>query len=50
VHDELAFSVKDADEAKRLSDIMINALELVVPNKCDVEIGPNWGEYVEITE
>ena len=50
VHDELAFSVKDADEAKKLSDIMINALKLVVPNKCDVEIGPNWGEYVEITE
>ena len=50
VHDELAFSVKDAEEAKKLALIMTEAEKLVVPNKCDIEIGPNWGEYVEILD
>jgi DNA polymerase I-like protein with 3'-5' exonuclease and polymerase domains len=50
VHDELAFSVKDVEEARNLSKIMTNAVELVVPSKCDIEMGENWGEFVEITE
>jgi len=50
VHDELAFSVKDKEEAQGLSKIMTSAVELVVPSKCDIEMGPNWGEFVEITE
>ena len=50
VHDELAFSVTDAAEAKSLSNIMTKAVELVVPSKCDIEMGENWGEYVEIAE
>lgn len=48
VHDELAFSVKELDEAKNIQDIMINSLPLVIPNRCDIDIGPNWGETKEI--
>ena len=48
VHDELAFSVDTLEEAKKLEEIMINAIELVVPSKCDIELGPSWGEAKEI--
>jgi DNA polymerase I-like protein with 3'-5' exonuclease and polymerase domains len=44
VHDELAFSVKDREEAVGISNIMNQALPLVVPSKCDVEIGDSWGD------
>ena len=48
VHDELAFSVKDVEEAKKIRTLMEEALPLCIPNKCDIEIGPNWGDSVEI--
>ena len=48
VHDELAFSVDTLEEAKKLEEIMINAIELMVPSKCDIELGPSWGEAKEI--
>jgi DNA polymerase I-like protein with 3'-5' exonuclease and polymerase domains len=48
VHDELVFSLKNIAEAEELREIMINAMPLEVPNVCDIEIGPNWGEVVEI--
>jgi len=48
VHDELAFSVKDAEEAKAIRKIMEDALPLCVPNQCDIDLGPNWGDAVEI--
>ena len=48
VHDELIYSVKDLALAKELREIMVKALPLEVPNVCDIEIGPNWGEAVEI--
>tara|TARA_Y100000401_G_scaffold28250_1_gene20455 strand:- start:722 stop:2620 length:1899 start_codon:yes stop_codon:yes gene_type:complete len=48
VHDELAFSVKDVEEAKKIRTLMEEALPLCIPNKCDIEIGPNWGDAVEI--
>ena len=44
IHDEIAMSVKDRAEAESISEIMQNALPLSVPNLCDVEVGPNWGE------
>ena len=44
VHDEIAMSVKSVDEAKEVAYIMENAVELKVPSKCDIEIGPSWGE------
>ena len=48
VHDELAFSVDSLEEAKMLRELMINAVELVVPSKCDIEMGPSWGEAKEV--
>ena len=48
VHDELAFSVRDTDHARKLRDMMESAVPLQVPNKCDVEIGPSWGECEEV--
>jgi len=43
VHDELAFSVKNEEEAKELAETMCNAIQLKVPMKTDIEIGPSWG-------
>ena len=48
MHDELAFSVDTLEEAKLLEKLMIDAIQLVVPNKCDIELGPSWGEAKEI--
>lgn len=48
VHDELAFSVNSLDKAKEIRQIMINSLPLVIPNKCDIDIGPSWGETKEV--
>jgi len=50
IHDELAFSVEDEAHAKRLAETMVNAVPLVVPNRCDIEIGPTWGDCVEIQQ
>ena len=44
VHDELALSVKNREEALAAADIMANAVRLEVPSRCDVEVGPSWGE------
>jgi DNA polymerase-1 len=48
VHDELDFSVpygKIGDEALgEIRNTMENAVELRVPLRVDMEIGPNWGE------
>jgi DNA polymerase I-like protein with 3'-5' exonuclease and polymerase domains len=44
VHDELALSVKNWEEAQAAAEIMANAVNLMVPSRCDVEIGPSWGE------
>jgi len=48
VHDELAFSVKDEAEARELAQIMEEAVPLSVPNKCDIELGPTWGDAKEL--
>ena len=44
IHDEIAMSVKNKEQAKYIADIMTKAVPLQVPNKCDIEIGPSWGE------
>ena len=44
IHDEIAMSVKDVDEAQEIARIMENVLPLEVPSKCDIEMGPSWGE------
>ncbi len=43
VHDEIAFSVKNRDEAERAAEIMRNSTPLELPSKVDVEIGKSWG-------
>ena len=44
IHDELAMSVKNIEEAQEIAKVMEDAVPLEVPNVCDVEIGPSWGE------
>ena len=44
VHDELALSVKNREEALAAAEIMAQAARLEVPSRCDVEVGPSWGE------
>ena len=44
VHDEIALSVRDQDEAVQASRIMATAVNLEVPSRVDVEIGRSWGE------
>jgi DNA polymerase I-like protein with 3'-5' exonuclease and polymerase domains len=44
VHDELALSVNNREEALAAAEIMTKAVTLEVPSRCDVEIGPSWGE------
>ena len=48
VHDELACSVKDREEAHHIARIMEHAVKIEVPSKCDIDLGPSWGEAVEI--
>ena len=44
IHDELAMSVKNLEEAQEIAKVMENAVPLEVPNVCDIEMGPSWGE------
>jgi len=44
VHDELALSVKNREEAHTAAEIMAQAAKLEIPSRCDVEVGPSWGE------
>jgi DNA polymerase I-like protein with 3'-5' exonuclease and polymerase domains len=48
VHDELGCSVRDADHARRIKEVMEAAITLRVPSKCDIDIGPSWGETKEL--
>ena len=49
VHDELGCSVRDVDHARRIKEVMEAAITLRVPSKCDIDIGPSWGETKELT-
>ena len=44
IHDELDISVSDDNQAKKIIDIMENAVTLAVPNKVDYESGETWGD------
>ena len=44
IHDELDLSIEDDAQAKKVIDIMEQAVNLEVPNKVDYESGDNWGE------
>ena len=44
VHDEIALSVDNEDDARDAANIMASAVQLEVPSRVDVEAGPSWGE------
>ena len=43
IHDEIAMSVKDMKDAETISQMMETAVDLEIPSKCDIEVGPDWG-------
>jgi DNA polymerase I-like protein with 3'-5' exonuclease and polymerase domains len=43
IHDELDISVESSEQAKKIVEIMENAVKLEIPNKVDYESGKNWG-------
>ena len=43
IHDELCISISNEEQAKKIKDIMEQAIKLEIPNKVDYESGPNWG-------
>ena len=47
IHDELDLSVESEDKAKKVVEIMENAVKLEVPNKVDYESGKNWGDIYD---
>jgi DNA polymerase I-like protein with 3'-5' exonuclease and polymerase domains len=44
VHDELDISVDSEAQAKKITEIMQDCVQLKVPSIVDAEFGPNWGE------
>ena len=44
IHDELDISIESEEQAKKIIEIMENAVKLAVPNKVDYEYGNTWGE------
>lgn len=48
VHDEIDCSVADVGEGKAIGATMTNVRKARVPFRVDTEIGPSWGEAVEV--
>jgi DNA polymerase I-like protein with 3'-5' exonuclease and polymerase domains len=44
IHDELDISVESETQAKKIIEIMENAVTLAIPNKVDYESGDSWGD------
>ena len=44
IHDELCVSVESPEQAKKIVEVMENAVSLEVPNKVDYEKGNTWGD------
>lgn len=44
VHDEFDLPVDDREEALRYARVMETCVELKVPSRVDVELGPSWGQ------
>ena len=44
IHDELCVSVESPEQAKKIIEVMENAVNLEVPNKVDYEKGSTWGD------
>ena len=47
IHDELDLSVESPEHAKKIIEIMENAVTLEVPNKVDYESGETWGDIYD---
>ena len=47
IHDELDLSVESNEHAKKIIEIMENAVNLEVPNKVDYESGETWGDIYD---
>jgi DNA polymerase I-like protein with 3'-5' exonuclease and polymerase domains len=47
IHDELDVSVESDEQAKKVIEIMENAVNLEVPNKVDYEHGKTWGDIYD---
>ena len=47
IHDELDLSVESDKHAKKIIEIMENAVKLEVPNKVDFESGETWGDIYD---
>jgi len=47
IHDELDISVESPEHAKKIVEIMENAVTLAVPNKVDYESGNTWGDIYD---
>jgi len=47
IHDELDISVESDSQAKKIIEIMENAVSLKVPNKVDYESGKTWGDIYD---
>ena len=47
IHDELDLSVESDTQAKKIIEIMENAVSLEVPNKVDYETGKTWGDIYD---
>jgi len=47
IHDELDLSIESEEQAKKIIEIMENAVTLAVPNKVDYESGQTWGDIFE---
>jgi DNA polymerase I-like protein with 3'-5' exonuclease and polymerase domains len=47
IHDELDLSVESDAQAKKIIEIMENAVSLEVPNKVDYETGKTWGDIYD---
>jgi DNA polymerase I-like protein with 3'-5' exonuclease and polymerase domains len=50
VHDELAGSICDMEEARTYKCTMENCVELLIPTVCDVTLGSDWGHAKEEVE
>ena len=48
VHDELGLSLDGPNQAKKVAQLMIDAVKLNVPVIVDIEAGPSWGECKEL--
>ena len=47
IHDELDISVESPEHAKKIVEIMEDAIQLDIPNKVDYESGENWGDIYD---